>query len=166
MPPRPYQDNPFEPSSSRVDIDDYYGDIPVSVNSTLVYFYRLRSGSVKAIADVPSLQPAHRLSGGLYPTSNTSSNFASIPLAARNQHYSPSPLPAESTDNLAAAHTPHTFGAGYGMSTGSYADLRSKPGGYAPVKSNRKKWWIVCFPYFLRRRKLSEGKLKQGIGFF
>ena len=30
MPPRPYQDNPFEPSSSRDDVDDYYGDIPVS----------------------------------------------------------------------------------------------------------------------------------------
>lgn len=30
----PYLDNPFEPS--RVDIDDYYGDVPVSVHSSLM----------------------------------------------------------------------------------------------------------------------------------
>lgn len=33
MPARPYRDNPFEAPSSSHDIDDYYGDIPVSVLS-------------------------------------------------------------------------------------------------------------------------------------
>lgn len=38
MPPRPYLDNPFEPSNSRVDVDDYYGDVPVSVLASLMTF--------------------------------------------------------------------------------------------------------------------------------
>ncbi|KAF8813325.1 glycoside hydrolase [Phlegmacium glaucopus] len=158
MPPRPYQENPFEASSSRVDIDDYYSDIP----------------------------PAHHLSTGLYPTSTPSAqrnrsqtsgdpSFQSIPLAATSQRYQDQPSSSspfsqgqqaynlqqrqqglESTDDLAPTSTltqePFVpIAAGYGMSTGRYVDLQQERNlngsvgrpWQAPRKSNRKKWIIM-----------------------
>lgn len=112
-----------------------------------MYFYLL-AGSGSAILDANHpLQPAHRLSAGLYPTSG-GSNYPSIPLGATSQRYSESSIPAESTESLAP--TPGSFSAGYAMSAGRYGDLRSQSNAYTPrqlpTKSNRKKW-IVCFPF-------------------